>query len=357
MCDLYKIARPLLFALDPETAHGLAIRALKTGLVPGKSYKDPSLETTLWGYKFANPLGLAAGFVTNAEIIAPTLKLGFGFVEVGTVTPLPQSGNPRPRIFRDKKNEAVINRMGFPNEGLKTFRTNLESFLEQKKKPEGILGINIGMNKDQMEPANDYIALIRMLGPLADYITVNVSSPNTEGLRDLQKQKALSALLSALKEERTRCCGFRPLPILVKIAPDLSPEQQEELAHTAVDVGIDGLVLTNTTLDRPSYLPKPFAAQKGGLSGLPLTARSTEMIRRIYRLTNGQMPLIGVGGISSAQDAYAKIRAGASLVQLYSAFIFKGPALVNSINRDLARLLKEDGYTSISQAVGLDSKP
>lgn len=350
---LYPALRPLLFALDAETAHRLTIKALKIlprGPAPAH---DPALRVTLWDRNFPNPVGLAAGFDKNAEIIAPMLGLGFGFVEAGTVTPKPQNGNPRPRIFRDPENEAVINRMGFPGVGMNAFKANLEKFLDTRPRPDGLVGINIGMNKSQTDPARDYLILVRTLGPFADYLTVNISSPNTPGLRDLQEPQAFRDLIGQLLEERTRACGkHMPPPLLVKLAPDLDERQQEDLARAALDSGIDGLILSNTTLERPAYLPESFRGEKGGLSGRPLSEKSTGMIRNFYRLTGGKLPIIGAGGVSSGQDAYDKIRAGASLVQLYSALAFQGPGVVKRITAELAQLLKKDGYATIGEAVG-----
>ena len=353
MIDLYSLARPALFALDGEQAHTLTLKAMKTGLLPKcKGVTDPALETSLWDLKFPNPVGLSAGFDKNAEVIAASFGLGFGFVEAGTVTPKPQNGNPKPRIFRDPKNNAVINRMGFPNGGADLFKANMEAFLGRKERPNGVVGINIGMNKTQTDPAKDYSALIRRLGPMADYLTINISSPNTPGLRDLQKRKPLMDLLGQIKEARAKACGDHPPPLLVKLAPDLNDAQCEELAQTCLDADIDGLILSNTTLDRPDHLPEKFRAQMGGLSGAPVKDKSTRIIAKFYKLTDGKLPIIGVGGIESGAHAYEKIKAGASLVQLYSAFVFHGPLLVNRINRELLDLLKDDGHTHISDAVG-----
>jgi dihydroorotate dehydrogenase len=353
MMNLYNLARPLLFQFDPEDAHGLTLKAMKAGLVPSCApVVDPALEQTLWGLKFPNPVGLSAGFDKEAAVIGPALKLGFGFVEAGTVTPKPQEGNPRPRVFRDPANEAVINRMGFPGTGMGVFKDNIEKFLSQKDKPAGVVGINIGMNKGQTEPAKDYATLIRMLAPMADYLTINISSPNTPGLRDLQSREPLLELMAAVMDERKKSCGDHPPPVLLKLAPDLDEARQEELAAAAIESKIDGLILTNTTLDRPEFLPEKFRTEKGGLSGKPLTEKSTKVIHNFYHLTKGAVPIVGVGGISSGADAYAKIRAGASLVQIYSALVFKGPGLVGAVNRELLALLKRDGFTHISQATG-----
>lgn len=357
MSDPYRLIRPLLFKLAPEDAHAFTIRAMKTGLMPppGPPVTDPALEVTLWGHKFPNPVGLSAGFDKNAEVIGPAFNLGFGFVEAGTVTPRPQAGNPKPRVFRDPKTESVINRLGFPNIGMIAFKDNLEKFLSRKQRPPGVVGINIGMNKDQKEPVKDYTLLLRMLGPMADYITVNISSPNTPGLRDLQTRAALLDLIGALKNERTKSCGSHPPPLLVKFAPDIDDAKQEELAAAALEAQIDGLILTNTTLDRPDSLPAAFSKEKGGLSGAPLRDKSTAVIRNFYKLTGGKIPIIGVGGVSTGADAYEKIKAGASLVQLYTSLVFRGPSVANSINKELLALLKADGVSHITKAVGKDT--
>lgn len=352
----FKYTKPLFHAMDPETAHKAGLMAMKNGLHPHyNAVQDDRLKTTLWDRQFPNPVGLAAGFDKDAEVMDAMLKMGFGFVEVGTVTPKPQAGNPRPRVFRDTNNEAVINRMGFPNGGLDKFKTNIEKFLETKPRPKGILGINIGMNKDQKDPAKDYCHLIRTLGAYADYFTINISSPNTPGLRNLQSRENLMPLLEQVKEARAKSCDKKfPPPLLVKLAPDLDEAQQEELASVALEAEIDGLILTNTTLDRPKFLPEKFRSEMGGLSGKPLTDKATKIIRKFYALTKGQIPIIGVGGISSGQDAYDKIKAGASLVQLYSALVYHGPEIANQINQDLLKFLKRDGHTHLSQAVGSD---
>jgi dihydroorotate dehydrogenase len=353
MVDFYKLAKPFLFQIDPEEAHGLTIKAMKSGLVPAcKPINDPALEQTVFGLKFPNPVGLSAGFDKEAAVIGPAFKLGFGFVEAGTVTPKPQDGNEKPRVFRDPKNQAVINRMGFPGSGMTVFKENLEKFLSSKDKPAGVVGINIGMNKGQSEPSKDYATLIRVLAPMADYLTINISSPNTPGLRDLQSREPLLELLGVVMEERKKSCGAYPPPVLLKLAPDLDEAKQEELAIAVLEAKIDGLILTNTTLDRPEFLSPSFREQKGGLSGQPLTEKSTRVIYNFYALTKGQIPIIGVGGISNGAQAYAKIKAGASLVQLYTALVFNGPTVANSINRELLALLRQDGYSHIAQAIG-----
>lgn len=355
--DLYALSRPFLFLLPPESAHHLSILALKSGLFPGaRSPDDPALRIDLWNRSFPNPVGLAAGFDKNADVVGPLLGLGFGFVEAGTVTPRPQDGNPRPRLFRCPGHEAVINRMGFNNAGMTAFRDNLSRFLGYKPRPAGLVGISIGMNKAQTEPEKDFCALVRALGPMADYLAVNVSSPNTPGLRDLQKKAALTDLLGKLLDERGKSCGSNPPPLLVKLMPDLSDAQQEEIAEAVLAAGIDGLILTNTTVSRPEALPEAFRKETGGLSGRPLREMATRSIRRFYTLTKGALPIVGVGGISSGADAYEKLRAGASLVQIYSALVFKGPWLAAQINRELLALLHRDGFSHISEAVGAEHR-
>lgn len=351
---IYKLARPLLFTLAPENAHGVTISSMKRGLFPSFSaIKNKALSQSVCGLTFDNPVGLAAGFDKNAEVIAPILKLGFGFAEAGTVTPKPQDGNPKPRIFRDPANDAVINRMGFPNGGMDEFEGNFKAFLSMRKKPAGVVGINIGMNKTQTEPSKDYAALIKRFARDADYLTINISSPNTPGLRDLQKREPLMELLEKVEAERSLVCSGKDLPpIFVKFAPDLTDEQIDELCGAVIDAKIDGVIVGNTTLDRPDYLSDGFKDEAGGLSGKPLTDKSTQVIAKFYQRLKGKMPIIGVGGISSADDAYAKIKAGATLVQLYTGLIYQGPDIAHSINKGLIKLLKADGYSNISEAIG-----
>jgi dihydroorotate dehydrogenase len=348
---LYRTALTLLSGLDPERAHRLAIGALRLGLVPGDRRPDPaSLRQTVLGRVFSNPVGLAAGFDKDGEAFAPALKLGFGFVELGSVTPLAQPGNPRPRLFRSIQDRAVINRMGFNNQGAAAMAGRLAG----RDRGKGIVGVNLGKNKNQADAIADYVAGTRALAGLADYLVVNVSSPNTPGRRPRQGREPLQALIAAVLRER----DFRPLdsrpPLLLKLAPDLAPADREDIAEVALSSGLDGLIVSNTTIARPAELDPAFAGEAGGLSGRPLFAPSTAMLREFYRLTQGRLPIIGVGGIASAADAYAKIRAGASLVQLYSALVFEGPGLVRRIKQGLAALLERDGFASISQAIGSD---
>lgn len=354
MRGLYKLAAPILMRMDAENAHHLALRAMEAGFYPRapQGLDDPSLHVDLWGLHFANPVGLAAGFDKDARVIAPCLRMGFGFVEAGTVTPEPQAGNPRPRIFRDMKARAIINRMGFPSRGAVSFRHNMEAFLSDPRRPAGLVGINIGMNKGQDDPAQDYVRLVKELGGLADYITVNISSPNTPGLRDLQKRDAFMTLVERIIAAR----GGAKAPLLVKLAPDLDEGAQEMLASCALEAGIDGLILTNTTLERPEGLPPALAAQAGGLSGAPLTEKGLAIIRNFYHLTGGRIPLIAAGGICDGSEAYARIRAGAGLIQLYSALVFRGPDVVWDIRKTLAARLRADGFTHISEAVGADHR-
>ncbi|MBE2192445.1 MAG: quinone-dependent dihydroorotate dehydrogenase [Alphaproteobacteria bacterium] len=355
---MHKKLLPLLFLISPETAHKLTLKALR--LVPVhwiiKPHHSQRLKINLWGRSFPNPIGLAAGFDKNAESLRGLFQLGFGFVEAGTVTIKPQTGNPTPRVFRCPEHKAIINRMGFPNRGVAQFKHNLEKFLGQKPRPHGVLGINIGMNKDQTDPAKDYTSLIRTLAPMADYLTINISSPNTPGLRNLQDKEPLTELLTAILNERKISCGINPPPILVKLAPDLNDRQLKDIANVLMALKIDGVILTNTTLDRPSALPQNFASEKGGLSGAPLADKSTQIIRKFYVLTNGTIPIIGVGGISTAQDAYTKIRAGASLVQIYSGLVYEGATIVKTIRQELESLLIADGYANLEQAIGSDHK-
>lgn len=353
MVDFYPLVWPLLRLMDAETAHGLAVRALKIGVVPpSRRVVDPVLQCEIWGLPFANPLGLAAGFDKNAEVVDAMLAQGFGLVEVGTVTPRPQAGNPRPRMFRLPADGAVINRLGFNNQGLDTVARRLAErrrFATQNIQS-GVVGANVGPNRDSADPAADCAAGVRVLAPLADYLVINVSSPNTPGLRDLQGRTALAALLNGAVRARAES-GARP-PLLVKIAPDLTEVDRRDIADVVLDVAIDGLIATNTTVTRPETLMDPRKGETGGLSGRPLMAPSTAVLRHMYRLTEGRLPIIGVGGVASGHDAYAKIRAGASLVQLYTGLVYGGPGLVGRINQELADLIRADGFSSVAAAVG-----
>jgi len=347
---LHDLALPLLRQLPPETAHRLTIRALRGGwLLPRRPRADPpSLAIALWGRRFPNPVGLAAGFDKNAEVPDPMLRFGFGFVECGTLTPRPQAGNPRPRLFRLEEDEALINRLGFNNEGVAAGAARLAL----RERGAGIVGANIGKNRDAADDVADYVQGVTALAPLADYLVVNVSSPNTPGLRELQRKSTVTLLIERLMAARAAVTPEHPPPLLLKIAPDLAPEDRIDLADAALSTGIDGLVIANTTVARPPSLRSGHAHEPGGLSGKPLLAPSTALLAEMYRLTEGKLPIIGVGGIASGADAYEKIRAGASLVQLYTALVYHGPGLIQRIKRELAELLARDGFAQLSDAVG-----
>jgi len=348
---LYSLLWPFISRLDPETAHGLAMTALKRGLVPGcRQAADFRLRQSLWGLNFDNPVGLAAGFDKNAEVAEAMLNQGFGFVEVGTVTPEPQQGNPKPRLFRLPSERAVINRLGFNGAGLEVVLKNLAP----RSRRAGPVGVNLGKNKTSADAGADYTAGIRAFSGQADYLVVNVSSPNTPGLRALQSRDQLAELLDAVIAARAEAAPDNPPALLLKVAPDLTEDDKREIAAVALEKKLDGLIATNTTIGRPSGLQGRHCNEAGGLSGKPLFASSTRVLTDFYRLCEGQITLIGVGGVSSGADAYAKIRAGASLVQLYTALVYEGPGLIRRINRDLARLLERDGFANVSDAVGAD---
>ena len=348
MSALERLGLGALRRLDPERAHGAALRVLRAGLAPKWDARSvgSTLRTRLWGLDFPHPVGLAAGFDKNAEAVAPLLACGFAFVEVGAVTPEPQDGNPRPRLFRLESDGAAINRFGFNNAGVEAVRARLAF-----RRTRGIVGVNLGANRDSPDRAADYAAVLRRLAGHADFFTVNVSSPNTKGLRDLQQGEALGALLgSALAARDAVASGT---PVLLKLSPDMADGALDEAVDVALARGIDGIVATNTTLDRRG-LGSAASGEAGGLSGQPLFHRSTEVLRRIAGRTGGAVQLIGVGGVGSAAQAYAKIRAGASLVQLYTALSYRGPGLVREIAEGLARRIERDGFTHVSQAVGAD---
>lgn len=336
--------------LPAELAHRLTIGLLKVGrvLLPTAPRDDPKLSIRLLGLDFPNPVGLAAGFDKNAEVSDAMLKLGFGFVECGTVTPRPQPGNSRPRMFRLVEDRAVINRLGFNNEGMEQAARRLQS----RSRP-GIVGINIGANKDSADRMQDYRLAFARLAPLADYVTVNISSPNTPGLRGLQNRDELEKLLMLLSQERS--CLSTAVPLLLKIAPDLDERALDDIAETVLSAGIDGVIVSNTTLARPSTLKSRNAGESGGLSGAPLFAPSTAILKAMRRRVGNRIVLIGVGGISSGADAYAKIRAGASLVQLYTAMAYQGPGLISRVKKELCTLLARDGFARVSDAVGIDA--
>jgi dihydroorotate dehydrogenase len=350
---MFALSRPLLAVLDPERAHGLTVEALKLGLgSAAREADDPILATTVWNLTFPNPIGLAAGFDKHAEVCDAMLALGFGFVEAGTVTPRPQPGNSGQRLFRLAEDEAVINRFGFNSCGIAPFAGRLAKRRAAGKR--GIVGANLGKNRDTADGATDYIACIDAVTGLADYLVVNISSPNTPGLRALQARAQIEELISRVNEARRASPVPKQPPLLVKVGPDLDESEVRGIAEVALATGIDGLIVGNTTVARPSSLKSPHASAPGGLSGKPLFEPSTDCLAAMYRLTRSRIPIIGCGGIASGEDAYAKIRAGASLVQFYSALVFHGPALVSRIKRELATKLRADGFSSVREAVGAD---
>lgn len=335
-----------LHAFDAETAHGLTVTGLKLGLGPRpKAADDPVLATEVGGLTLANPIGLAAGFDKNAEVPDAMLAAGFGFVECGTVTPLPQAGNPRPRLFRLSEDRAVINRMGFNNQGLGAFANRLA-----RRPRRGLVGANIGANKDSADRVGDYVAGLTRLWGLADWFTVNISSPNTPGLRALQTREALQELLGRLAEARRPLAGHAP--VFLKVAPDLAEDEPAAILEVAAAHGLQGIIVSNTTLSRPETLKSPLKDEAGGLSGPPLMTLSTRMLARFHEANSHGLDLIAAGGVASGADAYAKIRAGAKAVQLYSAMVYEGPSLPVRIRHDLAARLKADGFTSLRDAVG-----
>ncbi|MHA1559515.1 MAG: quinone-dependent dihydroorotate dehydrogenase [Alphaproteobacteria bacterium] len=348
---LGRIARKVLFRFDPETAHRMAITALSLGLVPSASSPAKSLGRRLIGLDFPSPVGLAAGFDKNAEAFGSLLRLGFGFVEIGTVTPRPQVGNPKPRMFRLEADRAIINRLGFNNAGAEVIQARLES-----AQISGVIGVNIGANRDSEDRVADYVAGIDAFARLASYLVINVSSPNTPGLRDLQKADALADLLAramAARDEATN--GSRATPLLVKISPDLKEDELSAITETAIGHGVDGLIVANTTLSRDGLHPDPRISEPGGLSGRPLFARSTALLAKARKLVGAEMVLIGVGGVDSAETAWSKFAAGADLVQVYTGMIYGGQDIAETINRGLAQRLEREGHQSISAIIGRDT--
>ncbi|XP_067651067.1 dihydroorotate dehydrogenase (quinone), mitochondrial-like isoform X2 [Haliotis asinina] len=348
-----EMAMPALQWLGAERAHNLAVLAAKYKMIPKPTLADsPCLKTQVWGMEFTNPVGLAAGFDKNGEALDGLMKAGFGFVEIGSITPEPQPGNPKPRVFRLKKDKAVINRYGFNSDGHDSVYQRLHP------RTSGVLGVNLGKNKTSTDPGKDYVAGVKKFGHVADYLVVNVSSPNTPGLRSLQGRQQLEDLLEKVVAARNELGGSHKPPLLVKIAPDLTDQDKQDIAAVVAmkKCHVDGLIVTNTTVSRPPSLMSEDKDEIGGLSGEPLKALSTATVRDMYRLTQGKIPIIGVGGISSGVDAYEKIRAGASLLQLYTALVYQGPPVVSRIKRELQELLQSEGYSNISQAVGADHR-
>ncbi|XP_041454393.1 dihydroorotate dehydrogenase (quinone), mitochondrial-like [Lytechinus variegatus] len=349
--------------VDPERAHVLAVKAAAWGLVPRSKYKDSSiLHCKAMGLEFTNPIGMAAGFDKHAEAMNGLLKMGFGFVEVGSVTPEPQEGNPKPRVFRLTEDKAIINRYGFNSVGHDVAQQRLKERQEQAahlpQNQRGIIGVNLGKNKTSASAVQDYVNGVKKLGCLGDYLVINVSSPNTPGLRAMQGRQQLAELVDQVVATRDLLpCTPKP-PVLVKIAPDLTQADKEDIAAVvmAKKGAVEGIIVTNTTITRPDSLVGKHKGETGGLSGAPLKNMSTATVRDMYRLTNGKVTIVGVGGVSSGRDAYEKIRAGASLVQLYTAFAYEGPPLPSKINRELEELLRKDGFQSVSDAVGADNR-
>ncbi|MET0249767.1 MAG: quinone-dependent dihydroorotate dehydrogenase [Sphingobium sp.] len=344
---LYRLARPLIFALDAERAHNLSLRMLEHMPIAAPRAPDPALAQTVAGISFPNPVGLAAGYDKDGRVAHKMQGLGFGFAELGTLTPLPQPGNPTPRLFRLVEDGAVINRMGFNNGGQVAAAARIARY---RRAGGAIIGINIGANKDATDRIADYATGVARLGDLADYLTVNISSPNTPGLRALQDRATLDALLGAVMAAR----GNAKVPIFLKVAPDLEPADVEDIAAVCLDHGVDALIVSNTTIARPP-LRSPHGQESGGLSGAPLHDMALSRLRDFRRAAGARLPLIGVGGIATGAQAYARIRAGASLVQLYSALVYEGPWLAKRINAELKTLLARDGFTNVAQAVGTDT--
>ncbi len=345
MSRLHALATRALHLLDPEDAHGLTLKALGLGLGPRAPAPDPILATRLAGLDLPTCLGLAAGFDKNAEVFGPMLAAGFGFVECGTVTPLAQAGNPRPRLFRLSEDQAVINRMGFNNEGLEPFARRLA------QRGPGLVGANIGANKDAADRIGDYVTGLERLWGLASYFTINISSPNTPGLRALQTRAALEELLGRLATSRDGLPDSGRVPIFLKVAPDLEDGEVEAIVETVLTNGLSGIIVSNTTISRPPLISR-HAGEAGGLSGAPLKVLAQSMMGRFSAVSAGRIPLIGAGGIASGADAYDRIRAGASAIQVYSALVYAGPGLVTDIGHDLAARLRADGFASVQEAVG-----
>ena len=346
-----------LHLLPPEPAHRLTVRLLEAGLLLGSAPADPpELAVELWGRRFANPVGLAAGFDKDGEALAGLARMGFGSVEIGSVTPRPQPGNPRPRLFRLPEDEAVINRMGFNSAGGEAVAERVRRWRDRRGRDglAPLLGVNLGKNRESENAGADYAAGVALFAGQADYLVVNVSSPNTPGLRALQQRDALAALVERVLTAR-RAAAAAP-PLLLKVAPDLSADERRDVAEVALASAVDGLVVGNTTVSRPAGLRSARRSEAGGLSGRPLFQLSTEALADFHKLTQGRLPLIGVGGIASGHDAYLKIRAGASLVQLYTALVYQGPALIGRIKRELVQFLARDGFRSVAEAVGADHR-
>ncbi len=348
---MYNSSLKILRLLPPELSHTITINFLKYFKIKNVNFEDPILSQHLMGLDFLNPIGLAAGFDKNAEVMHSMFLFGFGFLEVGTITPKPQVGNTKPRVFRLNEDNAIINSLGFNNKGIKRVKKNLikhqKSYLNNK-----IVGVNIGKNKYSSDAINDYLIGLEELGDLASYITINISSPNTEGLRDLQLRGNIEKLIKKILDKRDQIKSITAKPILIKISPDLNEDQLRDIALISLANNIDGLILTNSTLKREDHLISANKGKKGGLSGKPLFDVSNTVLKKMFELTNGQIPLIGVGGISNGRECYEKIKSGASLVQLYTALVYSGPNLINNMKSELIDLIKTDGYKNISEVIG-----
>ena len=345
---MFSVLRPFLFNLDPEVAHDLAIKSLKLNPLPSKMFEvedEQMLNIQILGQNFPNPIGLAAGFDKSAEVYNSIIKLGFGFVEVGTVTPLKQFGNPKPRIFRLENDRALINRLGFNNDGMELIKSRIKS-----KEKKGILGINIGPNKDTKNQKNDFCLGLKNFFDIADYITVNISSPNTKGLRDFHDQEKLKELLVALNKIKKD--NKSNIPLLLKVSPDIDENDIPEIIDVVMNNNISAIVLTNTTIGNRENLKDNEKNEQGGLSGEPLQKLSTNMIKKFYKLLNGKIPIIGVGGVNSGKSAYEKIIAGASLLQLYTGFVYRGPSTAKDIKKELIQILRSEGIKNIKDVIG-----
>ena len=345
---MFSKLRSLIFKIDPEMAHTLAIKSLKLNLVSNifnEKKKDPMFESTLFGIKIDNPIGIAAGFDKNAEVYNPLFKLGFGFVEVGTITPLEQYGNPKPRVFRLVEDQALINRLGFNNLGLENVRARIRSI-----SPDGLLGINIGPNKDTKDRLNDYVMGLRAFHDLADYITVNISSPNTENLRNLHDEVKLDELINSIEQEKVKLKS--KIPIVVKVSPDILDMQVNLISKIVLKYKVSAIIVSNTTDSNRENLKDILKHQKGGLSGKPIEKKSNELIAKFYNLLKGKIEIIGVGGVDSGKSAYDKFLAGASYVQLYTGMVFQGPNIVGKIKKELKELLKADEIKNFREIIG-----
>ena len=345
---MFSNLRSLIFKLDPETAHSLAIKSLKFNFIPNIIEEDknnPLFKTKLFNKVLDNPIGMAAGFDKNAEVYNSLFKLGFGFVEVGTITPLKQYGNPKPRVFRLVEDEALINRLGFNNLGAKNIIERIN-----RNNPTGLLGINIGPNKDTQEKMSDYIECLKTFDGVADYITINISSPNTENLRSFHNQKKLDELLQKLDKEKKNLNS--KTPIVVKISPDINDQEIEKISEVLLSYNIEAVIISNTSDSTRNDLKNIQGHQKGGLSGKPIELKSTELVRKFYKILNGKIKIIGVGGVDSGRSAYEKFIAGANYVQLYTGMVFRGPNIVNMIKKELKELLLKDGVKNFSEIIG-----